>query len=81
MPLYEFACADCGQRFEALVRDSTPPACPGCQGQNLERLLSLFSVNSATTRQSNLADGRRKNAKEQRDKAIADHEAVHHHHH
>ena len=81
MPLYEFACADCGQRFEALVRDSTPPACPGCQGQNLERLLSLFSVNSATTRQSNLADGRRKNAKEQRDKAVADHEAIHHHQH
>jgi hypothetical protein len=44
-------------------------------------LLSLFSVNSATTRQTNLADGRRKNAKAQRDKAIADHEAIHHHHH
>jgi hypothetical protein len=44
-------------------------------------LLSLFSVNSATTRQTNLADGRRKNAKAQRDKAIADHEAIHHHRH
>ena len=81
MPLYEFECADCGERFEALVRDSTLPTCPRCQGHKLERLLSLFSVNSATTRQSNLADGRRKNAKAQRDKAIADHEAIHHHRH
>ena len=81
MPLYEFECLDCGQQFEALVRDSTLPVCPGCQGTHLERLLSLFSVSSESTRQSNLKTARRENAKGARDKAIAEHEEIHHHHH
>ncbi len=77
MPLYEFECLDCGQYFEALVRDATPPACPECQGRNLEQLLSMFSVNSEATRQANLKVARRLNKKAQRDKAIADHEEIH----
>ncbi|MBZ5607292.1 MAG: zinc ribbon domain-containing protein [Acidobacteriia bacterium] len=80
MPLYEFECLDCGQNFEALVRDATPPVCPECQSQNLEQLLSMFSVNSAATRKANLNLARRQNSKAQRDKAIADHEAIHRHH-
>ncbi|RME87090.1 MAG: zinc ribbon domain-containing protein [Zetaproteobacteria bacterium] len=41
MPIYEYACTDCGHRLEALVRraDETPTACPACGGA-LERLLS-----------------------------------------
>ena len=81
MPLYEFECLDCGRQFEALVRDSTPPACPGCEGTHLERLLSLFSVSSESTRQSNLKTARQANSKVARDKAIAEHEEIHHHHH
>ena len=80
MPLYEYECRSCGHRFEALVRDASTPACRACQAPNVERLLSLFSVNSATTRQSNLESGRRHIAKDQRDKAIAEHEEIHHHH-
>jgi putative FmdB family regulatory protein len=81
MPLYEFECLDCGQYFEALVRDAKSPAlCPTCQSQNLEQLLSNFSVNSESTRQTNLKGARRENAKVQRDKAVADHEAIHRHH-
>ena len=81
MPIYEYTCRGCGHRFEALVRDSSTPACPACQAQNVERQLSLFAVNSESTRQSALKSARRQNAKIQRDKAIADHEAMHHHHH
>lgn len=81
MPLYEYECLDCGQYFEALVRDQNSPAlCPSCQGQNLEQLLSSFSVNSESSRQTNLKGARRENAKVQRDKAVADHEAIHRHH-
>jgi putative FmdB family regulatory protein len=81
MPLYEFECRACGHRFEALVRDSSLPSCPGCQGHNLERLLSMFAVSSAHTRRSNLEAARRRNAKTQRDKQIAEREQAHHHHH
>ncbi len=80
MALYDFKCLDCGESFEALVRNSNSPVCPGCQSQNLEQLISMFAVSSETTRQSNLKVARKQNAKGQRDKAIADHEELHHHH-
>ena len=83
MPIYEFDCEGCGHRFEALVisTDPTPPSCPACSGEILARVLSAFAVNSDSTRHSALASGREHQAKEQRDKRIADHEASHHHDH
>jgi len=80
MPLYEFECRACGHRFEALVRNADVPACPACKSHELERLLSMFAVSSEHTRRSNLEGARRKNAKIQRDKQIAEHEQAHHHH-
>ena len=80
MPLYDYECLDCGEIFEALVRGSSPVVCPSCQSQKLEQMLSMFSVSSETTRQTNIKSARRQNAKNQRDKAIADHEEIHHHH-
>ena len=50
MPLYEYSCRKCGHQFEALVRSHDTPACPACGASELERLLSLFAVDSATTR-------------------------------
>jgi len=44
MPLLEFECAACSRRFEELVRGSETPACPGCGGTDLRRLLSSFGV-------------------------------------
>ena len=47
MPLYEFQCKGCGHEFEDLVLGSSRPVCPSCNGQRLERLLSVFAVNGA----------------------------------
>ena len=80
MPLYEYICRGCSHQFEALVRDSSPPRCPSCQSEDLERLLSMFGVSSQGTRQANLEAGRKHGAKDRRDKAIADHDAAHHSH-
>jgi len=44
MPLYEFACRACGQRFEDLVRGQEQSRCPGCDGTDLQRLVSSFAV-------------------------------------
>ena len=58
----------------------TPPA-RTAQGVDLEKLLSISSVSSDGTRQRNLGVARQAAKKIQRDKAHAEHEAYHHHHH
>jgi putative FmdB family regulatory protein len=44
MPLYEYICRSCSRRFEALVMGPPSPACPGCGGKDLEKLVSTFAV-------------------------------------
>ncbi|HHS97104.1 MAG TPA: zinc ribbon domain-containing protein [Chloroflexi bacterium] len=47
MPLYEYVCGDCGERFEALrpMREADAPIeCPHCGGQHAKRALSLFAA-------------------------------------
>jgi putative FmdB family regulatory protein len=46
MPLYEYECRACGQHFEYLTREGQSPACPGCQGGDLQKLLSVFAVSA-----------------------------------
>ena len=77
MPLYDFECLDCGERFEALVLGRGSPTCPSCQSSKLEQLLSTFAVNSETTRKTNINSARRQGAKARRDKAIAEHDQIH----
>ena len=66
MPIYDFQCLKCGDSFEALVLKNTP-ACPGCGSEKLKQLLSMFSVNSASTRETNMRGAKRKSAKLRRD--------------
>ena len=47
MPIYEYACNDCGHGFEALVRSNTVPECPSCHSKELHKLLSVFATTSA----------------------------------
>lgn len=47
MPIFEYACQDCGRQFEALVRTDTVPACPSCQSSHLEKQLSVFATAGA----------------------------------
>ncbi len=51
MPLYEYRCQCCGERFERLVRAAAMRderggqeiACPRCQAPQVERLFSAFA--------------------------------------
>jgi putative FmdB family regulatory protein len=81
MPLFEFECLQCRGQFEVLVRANTDTACPSCGSKDLQKLLSMFAVDSEATRASALKSGRARAAKEQRDKAIADRDWEEHHHH
>ena len=47
MPIYEYACQDCGREFETLVRSDTVPACPQCHSTQLDKQLSVFATASA----------------------------------
>lgn len=49
MPVYEYVCKECGNRFDALRTMSqadAPIACEGCRSQNTERALSVFFASS-----------------------------------
>ncbi len=53
MPIYEYACRDCGQQFEALVRAGEQPACPACGKQNLSKQFSAPAAHTGGTRDPN----------------------------
>jgi putative FmdB family regulatory protein len=47
MPIYEYVCSQCGERFEKLVRSQqaqgqTP--CPKCGSMEVERAVSAFAT-------------------------------------
>ncbi len=53
MPIYEYQCNKCGQRFEvrqSMGADSSGLNCPECSSRDLRRLFSsFFSTNSSAT--------------------------------
>jgi putative FmdB family regulatory protein len=42
MPMFEYQCRECGQRFEAFVTASRKPVCPNCQSEDLRKLVSAL---------------------------------------
>ncbi|MCC6860795.1 MAG: zinc ribbon domain-containing protein [Bryobacterales bacterium] len=49
MPIYEYRCADCGTKFEKLVRNAGEAAvleCPSCGQKRLDQQLSTFSAHA-----------------------------------
>ncbi|MFQ6109033.1 MAG: zinc ribbon domain-containing protein [Candidatus Aminicenantales bacterium] len=52
MPIYEFVCRKCGERFEALVsigkeRDVT---CASCGSSDIQKLFSSFGIGGGSSR-------------------------------
>lgn len=81
MPIYEYRCTACAHEFETLVRTGDTPTCPACASVGLDRLTSVFAVDSDGTRQSNRDRSMSKGVARQRDKEIADKELYDRHHH
>ena len=47
MPIYEYVCEDCEQKYEKLVRSSTAKVkllCPTCGSEKGRKALSLFGA-------------------------------------
>ncbi len=49
MPIYEYRCRACDERFEKLVSGQTAVACPRCASDEVTRTLSLFGFKSGST--------------------------------
>ena len=50
MPIYEYQCDECGERFELFVRSAAQrkvPTCPKCGSQRVCKAISLFGVGGA----------------------------------
>jgi putative FmdB family regulatory protein len=52
MPMFEFTCKKCGNRFEDLMTlaelEKETPACPKCESKKVERGFSAFATGSGT---------------------------------
>lgn len=55
MPIYEYACRECGREFEALVRADTQPECPACRSTALDKRLSAFVAGAAAPERAPVA--------------------------
>jgi putative FmdB family regulatory protein len=65
MPIYEYACRSCDNRFELLIRGtSAQPVCPACKSADLEKLLSLPAVKSESTHALAMKAAKKRDAKQ-----------------
>jgi putative FmdB family regulatory protein len=61
MPVYEFQCEECGERFEELTAsEALPAACPTCGSNEARRLLSPVSPPSRQPRGARVRSGEAK---------------------
>jgi len=55
MPIYEYACQDCGSKFEKLIRrdsDLDTLSCPSCGEKHLNRQHSTFAPQMGAAKSS-----------------------------
>ena len=81
MPMYEFECAGCGEQFEVLVRGTTAPSCPHCEGKELTRIVSSFAVNSPERVRATIRKAKREyqNNRNRQDQVRSEREEVREH--
>jgi putative FmdB family regulatory protein len=83
MPILEYSCRTCGHQFEFLKLPTTAAVarCPACQGEDLERLLSIFAMSSLQLTKARVKAARKQRlaSKEYKDKQVAEAEELDHH--
>jgi len=69
MPIYEYTCKACEHQFETLVRKGETPACAKCGSPDLERLISMPTVNSEGSRARALGAAKKRDSALSKDRA------------
>jgi putative FmdB family regulatory protein len=73
MPIYEFQCAGCGERFEELVAAGVEAiACPRCDSERTERVISSVSPPGRQPRGARV----RSNESQRREREAARHDRI-----
>ena len=80
MPIFEYECLECEQRFEYLNRNAdSQAACPQCGTNQVQRLVSLCAVSSEASRSANLKVAHQRAANRRQDKQRSEHASGHDH--
>lgn len=67
MPIYDYSCQACGERFEALVRGAEKASCPACSSLDLQKHLSLPALHTESTHGLAMAAAKRRDKRQARD--------------
>jgi putative FmdB family regulatory protein len=57
MPIFEYLCAGCGHKFEAIIFGDQKAECPQCHAAEVQQQLSTFSAHSHSNAASASACG------------------------
>jgi putative FmdB family regulatory protein len=58
MPIYEYACMECENHFDELVRtDDQVVTCPSCEATDVLKQISAFAVHGASVKPSSGSSG------------------------
>lgn len=59
MPIYEYTCGKCSERFEVLVRSSAEakPRCPKCGSRKVEKCFSVCASHNGSKKSSSHGGG------------------------
>jgi putative FmdB family regulatory protein len=80
VPIYEYECKSCSNRFEVLIRGtSATPVCPACKSEDLDRLLSLPAVKSESTHARALQAAKKRDARQAYERVNTQREYEAHH--
>jgi putative FmdB family regulatory protein len=80
MPIYEYVCRSCENKFELLIRGtSAQPVCPACNSADLEKLFSLPAVKSETTHALAMKAAKKRDSRQASDQTRAQREYEAHH--
>lgn len=80
MPIYDYQCAQCGHRFEQVVKPDESPPCPSCGAADPKRMFPFSaSVSTGKTRQRALTAARSKASAQKKEKDHAHREYLQNH--
>jgi putative FmdB family regulatory protein len=81
MPIYDYQCRRCGHEFEMLVLKGSVVACPSCQSDDLEQLLSGFAVSTEAMTRARVKAARQQytSSSQYKEKKVAEMEEIRDH--
>ena len=68
MPIFDYKCRECGQQFEAFIRGVVDVKCEACGSGEVEKMLSMPTVQSEGTRNLALKAAKKRDAAQGKDR-------------